>query len=68
MCHTPASGHSLIKIHELEIDNYCYGGLGVIVCPEWHSPVVFIAWIEENISPRQEQRYPADAFVFTDND
>jgi hypothetical protein len=52
----------------LEIDGHDYGGLGVIVCPEWHSPVVFIAWIEENISPRQEQRYPADALVFSDND
>jgi len=45
----------------LEIGRHDYGGLGIIACPEWHSPAVFIAWIEENISPRQEQRYPADA-------
>ena len=44
-----------------KINRHDHGGLGFTVCPEWHSPAVFIAWIEENISPRQEQRYPADA-------
>jgi hypothetical protein len=35
---------------------------GVIaVCPEWHNPAVFIARIGENISPRPQRRYPADA-------
>jgi len=48
-------------IHQLEIDRYDYGGLGITVCPEQHNPVVFIAWIEENISPTPAQRYPADA-------
>ena len=28
-------------------------------CPEWHNSVVFISWIEENISLRPEQRYPS---------
>jgi hypothetical protein len=23
-------------------------------CPEWHNPVMFIAWIENNISPTPE--------------
>jgi hypothetical protein len=48
-------------IHQLKIERHDYGGLGITVCPEWHNPVVFIAWIEENISPRPEQRYPEDA-------
>ena len=48
-------------IHQLKIDGNDYGGLGITACPERHNPVVFIAWIEENISPRPEQRYPADA-------
>jgi len=45
---------------------------GMTVCPEWHNSVVFISWIEENISPRPEQRYPSGCLVYTldreDND
>ena len=52
-------------IHQLEIDRYDYDGLGITVCPEWHSPVVFIAWIEENISPTPEQRYPSGHLACT---
>ena len=61
MSHTPTPGtsdnarHSLI--HQLEIGRHDYGRLGITVCPEWHNPAAFIAWIEENISPRPEQRY-----------
>ena len=29
--------------------------------PGGHNSAVLIAWIEENISPRPEQRYPGDA-------
>lgn len=29
-----------------------YGGRGITVCPEWHDPAVFIAWIESNLGPR----------------
>jgi len=35
-----------------------FGGLGITVCPGWHNPAVFIAWIEENIGPRPEQQHP----------
>ena len=49
-----------------------FGGLGITVCPGWHNPAVFIAWIEENSSPRPEQRYPSGCLVYTldqvDND
>ena len=45
-------------IHQLEIYGNDYGGRGITVCPEWHNPAVFIAWIEENIGPSPEQRYP----------
>lgn len=31
-----------------------YGGRGITVCPEWHDPAVFIAWIEANLGPRPE--------------
>ena len=59
-------------IHQLEIGGHDYGRRGITVCPEWHNPAVFIAWIEENISPRPEQRYPSGRLVYTpdrvDND
>jgi len=38
-------------IHQLEIRRHDYDGR-ITVCPEWHNPAVFIAWIEANISPR----------------
>ena len=44
-----------------------FGGLGITVCPGWHNSVVFIAWIEENISPRPEQRSPRGCIVYTLN-
>jgi len=47
-----------LMIHQLEIGRTGYGGLGIIVCPEWHNPALFIPWTGENISPRPEQRYP----------
>jgi Staphylococcus phage HNH endonuclease len=31
-----------------------YGGRGITVCPEWHDPAMFIAWIEGNLGPRPE--------------
>ena len=46
-------------IHQLEIGGHDYGRRGITVCPEWHNSAVFIAWIEENISPRPQQRYPS---------
>ena len=65
-------------IHQLEIERHDYGRRGITVCPEWHNPAVFIAWavfitwIEENISPRPEQRYPGRCLACTlgrvDND
>jgi hypothetical protein len=59
-------------IHQSEIDGQDYGGLGITVCPERNNPAVFTAWIEENISPRPEQRYPSGCLVYTldrvDND
>jgi len=33
---------------------HCYGGRGITVCPEWHDPAAFIAWIEANLGPRPE--------------
>ena len=49
-----------------------FGGLGITACPGWHNSVVFIARIEENISPRPEQRYPGGTLACTldrvDND
>jgi len=40
--------------------------------PSGHNCAVLIAWIEENISPRPEQRYPGGCLVCTldlvDND
>jgi hypothetical protein len=39
-----------------------YGRRDITVCPGWHNPAVFIAWIEENISPRLQQRSPAGAW------
>jgi hypothetical protein len=56
-----APGHSLIDDSSISD----YGGLGITVCPERHNPAVFIAWIEENISPRPEQRYPSGCLVDT---
>jgi len=58
--------------HQLEIGRHDYGGLGVTACPEWHNSVVFITWIEENISLRPERRYPGGCLACTlgrvDND
>jgi len=34
-------------------------------CPEWPNSVVFIFWIEENISLRPEQRHPGGCRVYT---
>ena len=63
---------SSLIIHQLEIGRHDYGRLGITVCPEWHNPAAFIAWIEENISPRPEQRYPSGCLACTlgraDND
>jgi len=48
-----------LMIHQLEIGGHGYGGSPRITGgPEWHSPSVFTAWIEENISPTPEHRYP----------
>jgi len=33
----------------------------ITLCPGWHNPAAFIAWIGENISPRVQQRTPAGA-------
>ena len=59
-------------IHQLEIGRHNYGSLVITVCPEWHNPAVFIAWIEENISPRPEQQYASGCLACTpgrvDND
>ena len=33
--------------------------------PEWHNPAAFIAWIEANISPRPQQRYPSGFLIYT---
>jgi hypothetical protein len=59
-------------IHQLEIGGHDYGRRGITVCPEWHNSAVFIAWIEENISPGPERRYPSGFFIYTldrvDND
>jgi hypothetical protein len=59
-------------IHQLEIERHYHGGRGITVCPEWHNSAVLIAWIEENISPRPEQRHPSGCLACTpgrvDND
>jgi hypothetical protein len=34
-------------------------------CPERQNPVVFIGWIEENISPRPQQRCPDGCLAYT---
>jgi hypothetical protein len=31
-----------------------YGGRGIKVCPEWHDPAAFIAWIEANLGARPD--------------
>jgi hypothetical protein len=60
------------SIRDREIERHDYGGLGITACPEWHNPAVFIAWIEENIGPRPEQRYLSGCLAYTpgrvDND
>lgn len=64
-------------IHQLALGRNGYGTLGITLCPEWHNTVVFIAWIEENTSPRpgqvsDTQRIPCLHAVYTldrvDND
>lgn len=44
-----------------------YGGRGITVCPEWHDPVVFITWIEQNLGPRPAGRTPGGRPAYTLN-
>ena len=59
-------------IHQLATGRHDYGRRGITTWPEWHNSAVFIAWIQENISPRPGQQYPSGCLVCTidrvDND
>ena len=46
-------------IHQLATGRHDYGRRGITTWPEWHNSAVFIAWIQENISPRPGQQYPS---------
>ena len=52
----PASRLAYLMIHQLEIGRHDHGGRRSTGCPEWHNPVMFIVWIEENISLMPGQR------------
>lgn len=32
-----------------------YGGRGIKVCPQWHDPAVYIAWVEANLGPQPDR-------------
>jgi len=46
----PVSQPAYLMIHQLETGRHDSEGCRITGCPEWHNPVMFIVWIEENIS------------------
>ena len=49
-----------------------YGGRGIKLCQDWHDVRIFIAWIEANLGPRPDGRYPSGMPLYSldriDND